>query len=168
MSTPKIEHAGESLTGRQQEVLDHIRDHIRKCGVPPSRTELTRGLKLTSGSAVAYHLQALEKKGWIQINPGMERGIQLLREGAPVFDPERLAEVAAGTPMLADESKAVLRVPADLAHQIHPQADFYLVVRGDSMSSVGYRTGDIVAVRRTPDANEGDVRDRPHSGRRSP
>ena len=148
---------GEELTERQQEVLDHIREHIRKWGVPPSRTELTRSLKLTSGSAVAYHLGALERKGWIQLNPGMDRGIQLLREGTPVFDPERLPEVAAGTPILADESKAILRVPEELSRQIHPQADFYVVVRGDSMSSVGYRTGDIIAIKRTPNASDGDV-----------
>ena len=67
----------------------------------------------------------------------MDRGIQLLREGTPVFDPEQLPEVAAGTPILADESKAVMRVPDELSRQIHPQADFYVVVRGDSMSSVG-------------------------------
>ena len=148
---------GEELTERQQEVLEHIREHIREWGVPPSRTELTRSLKLVSGSAVAYHLQALERKGWIQLNPGMDRGIQLLREGTPVFDPERLPEVAAGTPILADENKAILRVPDELARQIHPQADFYVVVRGDSMSSVGYRTGDIIAIKRTPNASEGDI-----------
>ena len=148
---------GRALTERQQEVLDHIREHIRKWGVPPSRTELAGSLKLVSGSAVAYHLQALEKKGWIQLNPGMDRGIQLLREGTPVFDPERLPEVAAGTPILADESKAVLRVPDELARKIHPQADFYVVVRGDSMSCVGYQTGDIIAIKRTPEAAEGDI-----------
>ena len=74
-----------------------------------------------------------------------------------MFDPDELPEVAAGTPILADESKAVLRVPEELARQIHPQADFYMVVRGDSMSCVGYRTGDIIAIKRTPDASEGDV-----------
>ena len=148
---------GEELTERQQEVLDHIREHIRKWGVPPSRTELTRSLKLTSGSAVAYHLGALERKGWIQLNPGMDRGIQLLREGTPVFDPERLPEVAAGTPILADESKAILRVPEDLSRQIHPQADFYVVVHGDSMDLVGYGSNDIVAVKRNPDPPEGEV-----------
>ena len=153
----RTEMRGEELTERQQEVLDHIREHIRKWGVPPSRTELTRSLKLVSGSAVAYHLHALERKGWIQLNPRMDRGIRLLREGTPVFDPDELPEVAAGTPILADESKAIMRVQDDLARQIHPQADFYMVVRGDSMSSVGYKSDDIVAVKRTPDANEGDV-----------
>ena len=87
----------------------------------------------------------------------MDRGIRLLREGTPVFDPDELPEVAAGTPILADESKAIMRVPDELSRQIHPQADFYVVVRGDSMSSVGYRTGDIIAIKRTPNAADGDV-----------
>ena len=147
----------EDLTDRQHEVLEHIREHIRRWGMPPSRSELARSLGLAFGSAVNYHLRALERKGWIQLTPGRDRGIQLLREGTPVFDPDRLPEVAAGTPILADESKAVMRVPDELSRQIHPQADFYVVVRGDSMSSVGYRTGDIIAIKRTPDATEGDV-----------
>ena len=118
---------GQALTERQQEVLDHIREHMRKWGVPPSRTELTGSLEVSSGSAVAYHLQALDRKGWIQVNPGMDRGIQLLREGAPVFNPGQLPEAAAGTPTLADESKAIMRVPDELSRRIHPQADFYVV-----------------------------------------
>ena len=148
---------GTELTERQQEVLDHIRNHIRTHGMPPSRSELGRTLKLVSKSAIAYHLQALERKGWIQLTPGLDRGIQLLREGTPVFDPDGLPEVAAGTPILADESKAAWRVPDDLAKRLHPQADFYVVVRGDSMSSVGYRSGDIVAVKRTPNPAQGDI-----------
>ena len=148
---------GTELTDRQREVLDHIRGYVRRHGVPPSRANLRDSLELVSVSTVAHHLHALEKKGWIQINPGMDRGIQLLREGTPVFDPSLLPEVAAGTPILADESKAVMRVPDELARQIHPHADFYLVVRGDSMSCVGYQTGDIIAVKRTPDAADGDI-----------
>ena len=148
---------GNALTDRQHEVLEYIREHLRRWGLPPSRSELTRSLGLASATAVNYHLRALERKGWIQLNPGRDRGIQLLREGTPVFDPEQLPEVAAGTPILADESKAILRVPDELSRQIHPQADFYVVVRGDSMSSVGYRTGDIIAIKRTPNASDGDV-----------
>lgn len=147
----------EKLTNRQQEVLEHIREHIRQWGLPPSRSELAESLGLAFGSAVNYHLRALERKGWIHLTPGMDRGIRLLREGTPVFDPDELPEVAAGTPILADESKAILRIPDELADRLHPQADFYVVVRGDSMSCVGYETGDILAVTRTPDPAEGDV-----------
>ena len=147
----------KDLTDRQREVLDHIREHIRKSGMPPSRSELARSAGLAFASGVITHLQALERKGWIQLTPGKDRGIRLLREGTPVFDPEQLPEVAAGTPILADESKAVMRVPDELARRLHPQADLYLVVHGDSMDRVGYRSNDIVAVKRNPDPPDGEV-----------
>ena len=148
---------GDALTERQAEVLSQIREHIQQWGMPPSRSELARRMGLAFGSAVNYHLKALERKGWIQLNPGRDRGIQLLREGAPVFDPDDLPAVAAGTPLIADDSNASFRVPEALAHRIHPRADFYLVVRGDTMDQVGYRSGDIVAVDRDADPRNGDV-----------
>ena len=148
---------GKELTERQHQVLDHIREHIQQWGIPPSRAELARSMGLAFASAVNYHLEALERKGWIQINRGMDRGIQLLREGTPVFDPEEVPAVAAGTPILADERKAILRVPDQVARHIHPRADFYVVVHGDSMNLVGYRSGDIVAVHRNPHPRDGDI-----------
>ena len=138
----------EKLTDRQHEVLDHIREHIRRWGMPPSRSELARSLGLAFGSAVNCHLQALERKGWIQLNPGMDRGIQLLREGTPVFDPDELPEVAAGTPTLADESKAIMRVPDELSRQIHPQADcIRLAGRGEKIHEKVCRCGGRVPIR---------------------
>ena len=148
---------GDELTERQNQVLNEIRKHMQEFGVPPSRAELARSVGLRFAAAVKHHLEALERKGWIEITPKMDRGIQLLREGTPVFDAEKLPAVAAGTPMLADESKATLRVPDELAQWIHPRADFYLIVQGDSMDRVGYRSGDVVAVHRNPEPNEGDV-----------
>ena len=148
---------GEALTDRQQEVLDKIREHVERTGIPPSRSELARSLGLAHAAAVVYHLNALEKKGWIEVRRGMDRGIQLLREGTPVFDVNSLPTVPAGTPALADESAAVVRVPDNVSQLIHPEADFYVTVDGDSMDRVGYRSGDIVAVKRNPDPAEGDV-----------
>ena len=87
----------------------------------------------------------------------MDRGIHLLNEGTPVFDVNTLPTVPAGTPALADESAAVVRVPDNVSQLIHPEADFYVTVDGDSMDRVGYRSGDIVAVKRNPDPAEGDV-----------
>ena len=148
---------GEALTDRQREVLDQIREHIQRWGVPPSRSELAESLGLAFASAVNYHLKALERKGWIQLNPGRDRGIQLLHDDVPVFDPEDVPTVATGTPILADESKASFQVPKALARRIHPRADFYLVVRGDSMDQIRYRSGDIVAVDRDAEPQNGDV-----------
>ena len=148
---------GETLTDRQEDVLDKIREHIERTGLPPSRSELARSLGFAHASAVKHHLHALEKKGWIEVKPGVYRGIYLLHEGTPVFDTGALPTVAAGTPALADESAAVVRVPDDVSRLIHPQADFYLIVQGESMDRVGYGSGDIVAVKRNPEPNEGDV-----------
>ena len=148
---------GTELTDRQREVLEKIREHVDRFGVPPSRGELARSVGLTYGTAVKTHLEALARKGWIELKPGMDRGIVLLREGVPVFDVGTLLTVLAGTPALADEAAAAFRVPGDVSRRIHPQADFYLVVQGDSMDRVGYRSGDIVAVKRNPDPGEGDV-----------
>ena len=128
-----------------------------RTGCPRHGRNSGRTLKLVSKSAIAYHLQALERKGWIELTPGLDRGIQLLREGTPVFDPDELPEVAAGTPILADESKAAWRIPDDLAQRLHPQADLYVVVHGDSMDRIGYRSNDIVAVKRNPDPPDGEV-----------
>ena len=148
---------GVELTDRQREVLQEIRRYIGLNGFPPSRADLARSLGLQFASAVNYHLKALERKGWIEIKAGTDRGIKLLREGAPVFDPDNLPTVPAGTPALADESAASFRVSTQLAGRIHPQADFYVVVHGDSMDLVGYQSGDIVAVKREPDPHDGDV-----------
>ena len=148
---------GTRLTERQHEVLQNIREYIERCGVPPSRTELAQSVGLTFAAAVKTHLEALARKGWIELKPGMDRGIVLLREGTPVFDVNNLPTVAAGTPALADDTTASFRVPGQLSKRIHPQADFYLIVQGDSMDRVGYGSGDIVAVRRNPEPNEGDV-----------
>ena len=148
---------GEALTDRQQEVLDKIREHVERTGLPPSRSELARSLGLAHAAAVVYHLNALEKKGWIEVRRGMDRGIQLLREGTPVFDVSTVPTVPAGTPALADDTAASFRVPGQLSKRIHPQADFYVIVNGDSMDRVGYQSGDIVAVRRNPEPGEGEV-----------
>ena len=87
----------------------------------------------------------------------MDKGLQLLREGLPVFDPDELHEVGAGRALVVDESKAVMRIPESLSGRLHPQVDWYLVVRGDSMDRVNLRDGDIVAIARNPELSEGDL-----------
>ena len=56
-------------TERQEEVLEWIRNHIRRCGVPPSRSEIAHGLGLSEASSVVSHLKALARHGRIEILP---------------------------------------------------------------------------------------------------
>lgn len=83
------------LTERQGKVLDLIRKHIRRCGTPPSRSELAKEYGLANHSGIDGHLVALAEKGWIEMLPGIERGIRLLREGESLTDfDDRYAKVS--------------------------------------------------------------------------
>ena len=144
----------QELTDRQQEVLDSIKDHIRRHGVPPTRTELAHGLGLAEASSVAGHLKRLTEAGRIAIRPNKNRAMRVVDEELPLIG--ALAEVAAGTPIVC-EAHILERVPAAIADRFHPRPDYLLTVRGDSMENAGIRDGDLVAVRRTPDPKNGQI-----------
>lgn len=150
---------GDELTDRQSKALDIIRRHVRRRGVPPSRTELANEMGLAHPSAMDGHLNALAKKGWIELLPSVERGIRLLREGAPLLDVDDLPAVAAGTPIMADERTEPPRLNDfdSFANQFEATPDYFLKVTGDSLDKVGFHSGDIVAVRRQPEARNGDI-----------
>ena len=85
----------EKLTGRQQQVLDLIRQHIDQTGYPPTRADIARELGFKSANAAEEHLKALARKGAIEIIPGASRGIRLPdTPGIPI-----VGRVAAGNPV---------------------------------------------------------------------
>ena len=55
------------------------------------------------------------------------------------------------------ESRIVDRIPSAVAERLSPTPDYFLTVRGDSMDRTGLRDGDVVAIRATPEAKNGDV-----------
>lgn len=142
------------LTRRQQEVLDGIKSHLRRHGVPPSRTELAHSLGLAEASSVTGHLARLADAGWIELMPNTNRGIRVLDQDVPLLG--ALAEVAAGTPIVCD-AHIVERIPAAIAEHFRPRPDFLLTVRGDSMEEAGIKAGDIIAVHRTREAKSGQI-----------
>jgi len=66
------------LTARQEQILALIRDAINNTGFPPTRAEIAQELGFRSANAAEEHLQALARKGAIEISPGTSRGIRLL------------------------------------------------------------------------------------------
>ena len=144
----------QELTDRQQEVLDSIKDHIRRHGVPPTRTELAHGLGLAEASSVTGHLKRLTEAGRITVLPGKNRTMRVLDEDVPLLG--ALAEVAAGTPIVCD-THIIDRVPGSIAAHFRPKPDFLLTVRGDSMEKAGIKPADIIAVHRTPEAKSGQI-----------
>jgi len=144
------------LTRRQREILTLIRQHVVEEGYPPTRAEIAAAFGFRSPNAAEEHLRALARKGVIELMPGSSRGIRLLEsgvteeEGIPV-----VGRVAAGEPILA-EQHIEDRYPVDPA-LFHPRAHYLLRVRGMSMRDIGILDGDLLAVHRTEQAQNGQI-----------
>ena len=57
------------LSLRQTNILEFIKDEIRKKGYPPAVREIGEAVGLLSSSTVHGHLQTLENKGYIRRDP---------------------------------------------------------------------------------------------------
>jgi repressor LexA len=153
------------LTARQEEILNLIRDAIENTGFPPTRAEIAAELGFKSANAAEEHLQALARKGAIEISPGTSRGIRLLGpvvEALPMMPPPPLmmalplvGRVAAGSPILAQEH-------VEATYSVDPamfsaRPDFLLKVRGESMRDAGIMDGDLLAVKKVDSAKNGQI-----------
>ncbi len=148
------------LTPKQKQLLDLLTDEIRSKGLPPSISEIARGLRLKSKNAVAKLLRALEEKGFIK-RSGKARGIEVLDpEGEPIsrglFSVPLLGRITAGLPMLAEEQiEDWLNLPASL---IRGRKDVFLLkVQGMSMKDAGILNGDLVIVKQQKIADINDI-----------
>ena len=161
------------LTARQQQILDLIQTAIARTGAPPTRAEIAAELGFKSANAAEEHLQALARKGVIELVSGTSRGIRLCGETVRHINAVRgtqfslpipglsqltlplIGRVAAGSPILAQEHvDQTYTVEGNLfAHK----PDYLLKVRGMSMRDVGIMDGDLLAVHATAEARSGQV-----------
>ena len=148
------------LTGRQQEIWDFLVDYVDRHGYPPTVREIGQSVGLASPSTVHAHLANLERAGLLRRDPTKPRALELLagrRREERVEEQQRLplvGQIAAGGPLLAEQNvEDEIGVPEPLARS----GDFLLRVKGDSMIEAGILDGDIVVVRRQPDARDGEI-----------
>lgn len=139
------------LTARQAEILEVIRTYVADTGRPPSRPELARLLGIASTNGVFKHLDALARKGAIELVPHAARGIRIKAQGGLPL----VGTVAAGSPILALENM-LGRYPVD-PNLFNPRADYLLQVRGLSMRDEGILDGDWLVVHRTTEARSGQL-----------
>ena len=153
----------EGLTERQRQTLEFIREAVSERGYPPSVREIGEAMGLTSSSTVHSHMQALQRKGFIRIDPTKPRAIEVLfdpetglaAERAPARSVPLLGRIAAGTPILAQENvEEIYPMPADLVGDGNV---FMLEVHGDSMIDAGIHEGDFVIIRQQPTAHSGEI-----------
>ena len=165
------------LTDRQQQILELVQSAIERTGAPPTRAEIAAELGFRSANAAEEHLQALARKGVIELVGGTSRGIRLKSDTLRALAQARLepfgkqymlplpaiaqltlplvGRVAAGSPILATEHiDQSFVVEASLFAR---RPDYLLKVRGMSMRDAGIMDGDLLAVQKAKEAKNGQI-----------
>ncbi|MBL4811179.1 MAG: transcriptional repressor LexA [Rhodobacteraceae bacterium] len=170
------------LTRKQLDLLEFIHGRIKRDGVPPSFDEMKEALNLRSKSGIHRLITALEERGFIRRLAHRARALEIVKlpealevklgggalrlvaEAAPAPAPEPhmlaielpvMGRIAAGVPIAAiSEVSHNIVVPQSMIGQ---GEHFALEVQGDSMIDAGINDGDVVIIRETNSADDGDI-----------
>lgn len=142
------------LSKMQQRIYEYIAVCIQEQGYAPSVREIGEAVGLKSPSTVHFHLKRLEEAGVIAKGAGKGRAIALTKQAHPEDRIPILGNVAAGSPILAEEC-----IEDYLTFDAGGRSNEYfaLRVRGESMLNAGILPGDLVVVRRQQTANNGEI-----------
>jgi len=157
------------LTDRQQQIWNYLVEYVDRHGYPPTVREIGEEVGLASPSTVHAHLANLERAGLLKRDPTKPRALELigreratsqskaaaLPDAAQSIDAVRLplvGEIAAGAPLLAEQN-----IEEYMAFPSSTRGDFVLRVKGDSMIEAGILDGDVVIVRSSQDARNGEI-----------
>jgi len=149
----------KNLTKRQEMILQFIMDYIRTEGYPPSIREIGAKFEIGSLRGVTVHLDALEKKGYLE-RANTPRSIKITH---PAYQSTQkvtmlplVGTIAAGAPILATENvEDLIPVPAEMVRNI--EGAFLLRVKGDSMTGEGIMPRDLVVIRPQQSAHHGEL-----------
>jgi repressor LexA len=154
------------LSERQQGILDFIRVFIEENQFPPTIREIGKRVGISSTSVVKYNLDALERKGFIERDSDISRGIRLtdavLGALSDVIHVPILGRIAAGVPIPVPDSDfspfgydATIELTRDI---VKDDKDVYaLEVQGDSMIDALIHDGDVVVMRHQKKVENGEL-----------
>jgi len=147
------------LTARQRQVYEFLKRYIAREGLPPTQAEIAEAFGFTQ-KAAAQHLHLMAAKGVLEIRRDIPRGIRLrleprLRAVAESDFLPLVGRVAAGPAVLAtEEIDEMVPISPSL---FRPRADYLRRVVGTSMIDMGVQDGDLIGVKRTAEALNGQV-----------
>ena len=158
------------LTERQEEILNFIQQFREESGYPPTLREIGKKFGISSTFGVKRHLDALQKKGYLDIESNASRGISFLKNTTIVESANRtvlelptefrkvpiVGRVAAGSPILAVENIEG-SIVIDSSFLKKSEDCFALRVKGDSMINAGIFEGDLVIIHPQKNAFNGDI-----------
>ena len=150
------------VSKRQEAILEFIKNEVRTKGYPPSVREIGEAVGLASSSTVHGHLERLEGKGLIRLDPTKPRAIEILEiDDSPV--PKQgvvhvplIGKVTAGLPISAIEDIQEYFPLPDTYGASEDQL-FMLEIMGESMIEAGILDGDYVVVKKQATANNGEI-----------
>ena len=153
---------------RHQKILDFIASYQREHKHPPSIREIGEHCDISSTSVVNYYLDQLEKSGHLERDRKISRGMRLTGN-TPLGDMLRvpvLGVIQAGEPIPvpsnADFGSFTPEDSVEIATSLMPGKEkgkelFALKVQGDSMIDAMVNDGDIVILKPSQDARNGDM-----------
>lgn len=143
------------ITPRQHEILEFIRQFLGQEGFPPTLAEIARAMGLKSPHGVREQLQALARKGAIELTPAASRGIRLLDSAPARGVLPLIGKVAAGRPVMTEAHiETYCRLGAELFQN---KGDYLLRVQGMSMRDAGILDGDLLVVQHATEACSGRI-----------
>ena len=142
------------LSNMQKRIYEYIASCIQQQGYPPSVREIGEAVGLKSPSTVHFHLKHLEEAGMIEKGAGKGRAITLTAPAVPEDKVPIVGNVAAGSPILAQEC-----IEDYLTFDTGGRSGefFALRVRGESMLNAGILPGDLVVVQQQNTARNGEI-----------
>src|SRR5512135_365869 len=157
----------KGLGERHQKILDFIQDYQRKHKHPPSIREIGESCGISSTSVVNYYLDQLERNGHIERDRKISRGLRVTGPSplGELFRVPVLGRIVAGEPIpippsdfnyfSADES---IEIASSLMPSREKGRELYaLEVQGNSMIDAMVNDGDIVVMRSTQEAKNGEM-----------
>ncbi len=143
-----------SLTVRQQQVYDFIREKIVARGFGPTVREIGVFLNISSPNGVVCHLKALERKGMISRLANKSRAIELTE----IISRDRQYSLPLGGRMLGDICSFSVDAGAtvDLLRFVGEDR-FAVKVVGDALKDVYIVAGDTLIVQRQATASAGQM-----------
>lgn len=173
------------LTKKQLDLLEFIHKRVQRDGVPPSFDEMKEALDLRSKSGIHRLITALEERGFIRRLAHRARALEIVKlpdamiaktgftprvinGDKPDSTPVKALPIATGSVELPVMGRIAAGVPiaaiSEVSHNVHVpqsmvgQGDHYaLEVKGDSMIDAGINDGDVVVIRETEVADNGDI-----------
>jgi len=158
----------KGLGERHQKILDFIADYQREFKHPPSIREIGEHCDISSTSVVNYYLDQLEKSGNIERDRKISRGVRLTNSppSGDMFRVPMMGVIQAGEPIPvptnADFGSFTPEDSVEVAISLMPAKEkgkdlFALKVQGESMIDAMVNDGDIVILKPTQDARNGEM-----------